>query len=216
MVEEHTDSAGDEALRRQVRLLMLLYGAERAGIAPIRLRRLHTYAYLSNVLAPVWNSRVFDGRLLKRRGGPFYPDLQRDLDRLIGRGLVLITGVQHSRDESDQWRLDGMVSLNHTLAHSVLDTILSFPRLLDVQSFLLEVAYAISALSESDFDSVPNEDPTYSDASVSYENVVDFGEWRSLNYSANASRHFATMLEQATRAELLHLFVGHLRRRIHD
>ena len=214
MPEELAQSVDYEALRRQVRLLMLLHSAERAGIAAIRLRFLHTYAYLSNVLAPVWNTRVFDGQLLKRRGGPFYPALQQDLDRLVGRGLVLIADIQHFEDEDGQWRLDGVFSLNHELAEDVLQTIDGTPYFNAIQSFLLEVAYAASALSESELRAVPTEDPTYSDPAVGYENIVDFAEWRNMNYSANAARHFSTVLRQATPAELLHLFVRQLHRRI--
>ena len=215
MTEEFEPTVDYDALRRQVRLLMLLNGAERAGISPIRLRQLHTYAYLSNVLAPVWNSRVFDGRLLKRRGGPFYPALQHDLDHLVGRGLVLIREVHHIRDEDDQWRLDGTLSLNRELADNVLNAISAFPRFKEVQSFLLEVAYAVSALSDSEFDRVPHDDPTYSDNNVAYENVVDFAEWQRVNYSSNAANHFMSVSEHATPGELLHLFVRHLHRRIH-
>ena len=60
------------SLRRQVRLLVLLRAAEAAGLAPLRILRLHAFAYLSNVLAPVWDLRALDGKVLKRRGGPFY------------------------------------------------------------------------------------------------------------------------------------------------
>ena len=193
---------------------MLLDGSERAGIAPIRLHRLHLYAYLSNVLAPVWNSRVFDGRILKRRGGPFYPTLQNDLDRLVGLGLVLITDLGHIIDKDGQWRLDGAFSLNHDLAGNALKVMDRFPQQLEMRTFFLEVAYAVSALSDSEFDVLPSEDPTYSDSGVGYENVVDFAEWRQLNYSANVTRHFASVSEQATPGELLHLYVRHLRRRI--
>ena len=214
MPEELAGSIDYDAMRRRVRLLMLLEGSERAGIAPMRLRRLHTYAYLSNVLAPVWNTLVFDGRLLKRRGGPFYPALQHDLDRLVGLGLVHITGLGHIMDEDGRWRLDGAFSLNHDLAGNVLEVIRAFPQELEIRSFLLEVAYAVSALTDSQFDHLPSEDPTYSDSMISYGNVVDFGEWRKLNYSANAARHFTSLSGQMTPGELLHLYVRHLRRRI--
>ena len=96
-----------DALRRQLRVLVLLDGSERAGISPIRLNRLHVYAYVSNVLAPVWQAEVFDGHVLKRRGGPFYPALQHELDRMVGLGLVNISNLGHFRDLDGQWRLDG-------------------------------------------------------------------------------------------------------------
>ena len=213
-MEELVDLAGYESLRRRVRLIMLLFGSEQAGIAPIRLRRLHTYAYLSNVLAPVWNTQVFDGQLLRRRGGPFYPALQYDLDRLVGMGLVLMTDVRHIMDDDKQWKLDGACSLNRELAGDALAVINSIPQQLEIQSFLLEIAYAVSALTDSEFDLLPGEDPTYSDSSVGYENVVDFAEWRKLNYSSNAARHFESLLEHATRGELLHLYARHLARRV--
>lgn len=203
-----------DSLRRKVRIILLLHGAEQAGIAPIRLRRLHTYAYLSNVLAPVWDTRVFDGQLLKRRGGPFYPALQRDLDRLVGMGLVLITDIRHVIDDDNQWKLDGACFLNRELAGDAMTAIRSFPQELDNQSFLLEVAYSVSALKDNALDLLPGQDPTYSDSSVGYKNVVDFDNWRKLNYSANAARHFASVLENATRGELLHLYARQLVRMI--
>ena len=213
-MEESAESIAYDALRRQVRLLMLLDGSELAGVAPIRLRRLHTYAYLSNVLAPVWKTRVFDGRLLKRRGGPFYPALQHDLDRLVGLGLAQITDLGHVLDEDNQWRLDGAYTLNYELAGEALKVINEFPQELEIRSFLLEMAYAVSALSDSEFDLLPSEDPTYSDSNVGYENVIDFDEWRNQNYSANVTRHFASVSGQATPSELLHLYVRHLHRRL--
>src|SRR4029077_7402288 len=85
-------------------------------------------------------------------------------------------------------------------------------------SFVDEVAYALSALSDSDFDRAMSEDATYSDPLVSFGNVVDFDEWRRTNYSANAARHFENLMPSGARAtpgEMLHLYVRHLRRRIH-
>ena len=214
MTDSATNSAYYDVLRRRVRLLLLLDGLERAGIAPVRLRRLHTFAYLSNILAPVWHARVFDGRLLKRRGGPFYPLLQHDLDRLVGLGLVIVTDLGHVLDEDGQWRLDGAFSLNYNLAEYPLNAIRQFPHQQAMRLFLLELAYAVSALTESELDSLPDEDPTYSDPNVSYDSVVDFADWRDLNYSANAAGYFSSVLEHAAPGELLHLFVRHLRRRM--
>lgn len=207
-------SEGYDALRRSVRLLMLLDGSERAGIAPMRVSHLHTYAYLSNVLAPVWDETIFDGRLLKRRSGPFYPELQHDLDRLVGRGLVSISDLAHVIDQDGQWRLEGAFSLNYELARNVLDAIVQFPQETAVSRFLLELAYALSALTEEELDALATEDPTYSDEIVVVGNVVDFLERGDRNYSANAARYFRTVSDHVTPGDLLHLYVRHLRRRL--
>ena len=203
-----------QALRRKTRLLMLLDGMEQAGISPISVRHLHTYAYLANVLAPIWSTAPLDGSLLKLPGGPFYPALQSELDRLVGLGLARISDLGHAEDENGRWHLTGTFSLNQRLASRVLEVINSFPEEREIQQFLREIAYAVSALSDREFDLVPDDDATYSDETISYGNIVDFDEWRKTNYSANAAFHFRTVYVEAMRSELIHLYVRHLRRRI--
>ena len=85
---ESWGEANRAALRQRVRVVRLLEAAERAGITPIPARRLHAYAYLADVLSPVWDLQPFDGKVLKVKHGPHYPDLQREVDRLVVMGLV--------------------------------------------------------------------------------------------------------------------------------
>lgn len=205
-----------DALRRQVRLVMLLDAAEAAGIVPLRIMRLHAFAYLSNVLAPVWSMPVLSGTVLKRRGGPFYPELQHDLDRLVGQGVAVISDVGHVQDEGKRWRLEGAYRLNRTFADPVLATLATFPDENRLGTFILELGYALAVLSDSEFDRAVSEDATYSDPLVSVDNVIDFADWRSRNYSANAAETFEQVIPggNATPGEMLHLYVRHLHRRI--
>src|SRR5712692_8501575 len=87
--------ANREALRQRIRVIQLLEAAERAGITPIPARRLHAYAYLADVLSPVWDLQPFDGKVLKVKHGPHYPDLQRELDRLVVLGLVSASRLRY-------------------------------------------------------------------------------------------------------------------------
>jgi hypothetical protein len=208
--------ASVEVLRRQVRLVMLLDAAEGAGLLPLKILRLHAFAYLSNVLAPVWDMPVLDGRILKRRGGPFYPDLQQDLDRLVGRGVAVISGVGHIQDEAKRWRLEGAYRLNRKFADPILEALSQFPEERRLGSFILELSYALSALSDDELDRAFSEDATYSDPMVTIDNVIDFADWRERNYSANAADKFENVIPggNATPGEKLHLYVRHLQRRI--
>jgi hypothetical protein len=183
-----------EQLRRQERLLVLLSAANRAGLTPIPVLQLHTLAYFTNVLAAVWDLPALEGKLLKRRGGPFYPALQADLDRLVGMGLVNISGFTHVLDDGRGWRLEGAFRLNTIVANPLLAQALSTPAQSQLQGFIQEVAYAVSALSEGDFARAPSEDATYSDPLVDVGSVVDFGEWQSMNYSARAAAVFRHLL----------------------
>lgn len=205
-----------EALRRQVRLVMLLDAAEGAGLVPLKILRLHSFAYLSNVLAPVWDMPVLDGKVLKRRGGPFYPDLQRDLDRLVGQGVAVISGIGHVQDDSKRWRLEGSYRLNRKFADPILTALRHFPDELRISTFISELGFALSALSDAELDLAVGEDATYSDPMITVDNVIDFADWRDRNFSANAAEKFDRVIPggNATPGEKLHLYVRHLHRRI--
>ncbi len=209
------------ALARRVRLVVLLEAARSAGLTPIDVLRLHTLAYLSNVLSQVWNMPPNDGKILKRRGGPFYPALQADLDRLVGMGVALLDGVGHRQDEDGRWRLEGKYRLNLSLAAPILDAIGRFDVEARTLRYVKEIAFALAGLDDAEIDCAVSQDATYADSAISPGNVVDFGEWQrwqEKNYSANASLCLAELLPSGRRAstgEQLHLYVRHLHRRMH-
>ena len=206
------------ALRRRIRLVVLLDAAEKAGLVPLPILRLHTLAYLSNVLAPVWDMPALEGKVLKRQGGPFYPALQHDLDGLVGMGVAVILGLGHVLDEEKRWRLEGSYELNRVFADRIVCRLLDFESERRLANFLRELAFAVSSLSDEDFDIAMTEDATYSDPLIDVGNVVDFAEWQRKNYTANAARYFDNLLPggaRATPGEKLHLYVRHLHSRVH-
>jgi hypothetical protein len=212
------DREWSASIQRRLRVIVLLDSAENAGLAPLSIVRLHTFAYLANVLAPVWDAPALEGKVLKRRGSPFYPILQREIDRLVGMGVVLMSGLGYSLDESKRWRLEGFYSLNHGFADGILAALRQFEEEARLLGFIQELAYAISALSDEELDRAVGEDATYSDPLIDFGNVVDFAEWRQVNYSANAAKKLARLLpsdSQATLGERLHFYVRHLRLRLH-
>ena len=205
------------ALRRRVRLVILLDAAEAAGLVPIKILWLHAFAYLSNVLAPVWDLPVLEGAVLKRQGGPFYPELQQDLDRLVGIGVADLSRIGHVQDESGRWRLEGAYRLNRRFAKPIVATLQEFEEESRLGTFVLELGYALSALSDEDLDKAVAEDATYSDQMISNDNVIDFESRSAKNYSATAAHEFSRIVPggNATSGEKLHLYVRHLHRRIH-
>lgn len=211
----HTDTA---EIQRRVRLVVLLDAAERAGLTPVAVGNLHTLAFLTNVLAPVWDMHPMDGRLLKRREGPFYAPLQHDLDRLVGVGVALITRAGHVQNVDGKWRLDGLYEPNHDFTDRLIEAVERFPEERALMHFVREVTLAVSALTDADLSHASREDATYADPLVDYGSVVDFAEWRHVNYSANAAQHIARFLPHwaaPTTGEKLHLYVRHLARRLH-
>ncbi|CAB1058850.1 hypothetical protein D1BOALGB6SA_3608 [Olavius sp. associated proteobacterium Delta 1] len=207
-----------KTLRQQARILILLDGAEHAGLIPMGIIPFHGFEYLANVMAPVWDMPALNGKILKRKGGPFYPTLQRDLDRLVGLGMVQISNVTHVQDSPKKWRLEGKYRLNRSMAQPAIDYLHKLPDEERFSSFVSELAYAISALGEDELERAFVEDATYSDPETSDNNVVDFDEWRRRNPSVNAANYFDELMPGGTKAtvgEKLHLYVRHLRRRVH-
>jgi hypothetical protein len=161
---------------------------------------------------------ALDGKVLKRQGGPFYPALQRDLDRLVGAGVAVISGLGHVLDEDRRWRLEGQYRLNPTFAARIIRHLMSFEVERRLTTFLQELAFALSALSDEDLDKAMTEDATYSDPLIEVGNVVDFAEWHRKNYSANAARYFNNLMPgglTASPGEKLHFYIRHLHSRIH-
>lgn len=206
------------SIARRLRLVQLLDAAEAAGLTPIKLLRLHAFAFLANLLSPVWELWPQDGKILKRRGGPFYPELQRDLDRLVGMGVASIENLDYKKDEQKRWRLEGSYALLYDRADPILEAAYKFEDEHEMHVFLRELAFALAALSEDEFDQAMVEDATYADPRAIAGQVIDFAEWRSANYTANAANYFDHVMPlnlKTSPGEKIHLYVRYLERRTH-
>lgn len=158
-----------------------------------------------------------DGKILKRNGGPFYPALQGQLDRLVGRGLLTIHDLSHVLDEDGKWRLEGSYRSNRLFTQPVLESMSRFPDERRTMIFIQELTFAAVSLSTSEIDKSADLDATYSDPLITIGNVVDFAEWRDRNYSARVAEYFEHVLPSGKRtsaAEKLHVYVRHLHQRL--
>ncbi len=109
-------------LKQRCRVLLLLDAAEQVGIAPLPSARLHAFAYLADVLSPVWNLVPFDGKVYKSDGGPRYPDLQDEVDSLVVLGLVQVRDLSYELRD-DGARIVGSYGLNFDSSHLLRNSI---------------------------------------------------------------------------------------------
>jgi hypothetical protein len=177
-----------DSLTDRLRLIFLLDACEAANMAPVPVMRLHALAFLANVLAPIWSIESYDGKILKRRGGPFYPVLQQALDRLVGLGFVDVLGVRHINEEG-RWRLDGSFALNTQTTTRIIEHARRFAAERDAMEFLRRLAFAAARLRKPLEDLVVF-DATWSDRRTGIGDVIDFSEWKAANYSAFAAHAF--------------------------
>jgi hypothetical protein len=202
------------ARQQSVRVLVLLDALARAGLVPTSARALHELAYLANVLSPVFDLAPFDAKLLKRATGPYYPELQLAVDRLVGRGLVDALKVEYRLlPEENRYRVVAQYRLCRSLVQAALSRHEEvFP---EEAVFLDELAAAYSILSDDKLGRAALEDARYADSSVDVSEVIDFGEYEKpeRNFSRNAALAFAygRRLEPAER---LYLYLDHLGSRV--
>ena len=67
---------------------------DRSGLLPISKTRFHRLLFLSNCLAELFDAQPPAKRVLKNEHGPYYPDAQWAVDRLIAMGMLLIKRVE--------------------------------------------------------------------------------------------------------------------------
>jgi hypothetical protein len=214
-------------MRRRTRLLMLLDAAEQAGIAPLLSARLHAFAYLADVLSPVWGLIPFDGKIYKIEGGPHYPELQLELDQLVALGLVDVEGLEYRDRGKDGARIQGKYSLNFSCPnlHPLLTAMGTNGRVgaLDpsdvrVHDFLVELAGALATLSDDQVDAAAGVDVTYRREAAF--NVIDFAEWAEDRWQANptwrAAERFESFMPTQARlsGEKIYLYATYLGRAI--
>ena len=217
--KEHLDP-----IRRRARLVLLLDASRQAGIDPLPTQRLHFIAYLANVLSPVWDmpdpaipSLKEDGSLLKQRNGPFYPDLQTDLDRLVGMGVAVVQNLRYTGLDSGRYRLEGEYSINLAFAQPILSRLRSLPNEAEPVRHIRELVLALSSLSDKEIDRAATQDATYGDPNIGIDTVIDFGEWASNNFSAAAAVRAGDFVRSGAfvgPSERVHLYIRHLRRRL--
>ena len=202
---------------RQARALALLYSAEQAGLTPITVTDFHAFAYFGNVLSPVWDIPPQTRSVMKNQGGPRFPSLQHDIDRLVGLGLVSVEGLQHKKDWAGRWRLEGSLFIyDLKRAKALIQKLNDFTDEKRLTRFYRELAFAFANLPKEDRVISLDEDAVYG-ANVGDEVIIDFAEWQQANYSENAARYFDQVMPGGTTnsaGQKLHLYTYHLKRRL--
>ena len=205
-------------VRRQLRIVSILSAAEIAGIAPLPAVPLHTIAYFTDALAPVWGLRILDAQLLKRRAGPMSPILQHDVDLLVTRGVVTADDVRHVPDGDKTWRLDAQYSLNGPYAQPILAAVDRFEAQAQQHAFVREVVNAVSGLGLDGISKASATDAAYSDVMVDFGGLLDIGgSAQESNLSAQVALRFGQLSQpwaSLTSSEMVHLYVRQLYARL--
>lgn len=205
-----------DARRRPIRVLALLDALCEASIFDAPLRVIHELAYLSNVLAPVFELAPLSASLLKRQGGPYYPELQETIDLLVGKGMVLASGIRYEYvNEEKRYRLQANYRINRSLAGAVLATYRKVYADTGEPFFIGELCAAYSMLNDQELGQAFQFDARYADKDVDNNDVIDFGQWANAantNFSRNAAMSFRPG-ESLQPAERIFMYIEHVKRK---
>jgi hypothetical protein len=210
-------SAKGVRIRRRVRILMLLDADDYAMIAPISIARFHAFAFLADVLSPIYHFVPLSGRILKRRAGPYFPDLQWEIDRLVGLGLVTIYGLVPVVETKEAY-IEAALSLDRSRSEALLELVHAEPEFRSLRDFFRELAGALSNIEDVDLDAATRSDVTWEAGPKGA--VIDYAEWRATNFSTKSAdriEQFATRAWGSDGAQLspgakINLYVQYMRR----
>ena len=206
-------------IRRRVRLLQLLEAAERAALAPIGTDKLHAFAYLCDILSPVWGLAPFDRRVLKTGRPPFYPDLQREIDVLVAMGIVEVRNPTYrkARDKTMMFHADYALRFASPHGRELTAALASYPEGAGSQAYLDELARALASTRDDDIAAAAAEDATYSDPMISSGDVIDFSGATRVVRTHAATESFDELFPDVhlTPARRLYMYAHYLGRKVH-
>lgn len=173
-------------------VVLCISEARRMGLTPVATSQLHVILYLANTLADLFGVTRVRGRVLKRGDFPFFPDVQREIDRLAFSGVLVIEHVEFGAKGhmAAQYGLgpQGAAICKAMLAHS--------PEAQRTARLLRELVSACFGRFLSARVDIGAVDANYGNAAVAPGEIVDFSEWSADNKNLEVARHIMDRLRK--------------------
>lgn len=219
MTAEHmlVTHAPVDSRRRWLRIIAIIDACEWAGLTPVTTPMLHSLVYLADALSPTWSLDPMDASVLKLSAGPYYPELQKDVDQLIGIGVLEVAALTASARLPGDLRVSPEFTLNATFAPRILSALKEMADESCVLRFLNQVVQAYSRLSDEQMSVAMTQDATYGDPAIDIGEVIDLGQW--VASSNTSSARAAKCMSHAANARLepaetVELYIDHIIRRV--
>ena len=196
--------------RTRLWLLMLLAAAGRTGFARLEKSRLHRILFLSNCLAPIYHRTGPSHLVMRYVRGPFYPDAQWDIDRMVAQGLISVTDVQIVKDKHGPW-----MHANYGITRTGFDLIRdarSLTTVTPIWEFMLDLTAAYASVKNERRDSSVLKDVTYDQPGIPDKGVINFADhFRNLSTrTANTFVDLAPEMLKPGRQDRLVLYLKYL------
>jgi len=212
-------SAFASSAKQRIRLFQILEAAEHAALTPIDIVKLHAFAYLSDILSPVWSLLPFDRVILKTGKPPYYPDLQFEVDRLVAMGLFEATDLSYQEAPDGSMVFQARYSMLFSSPHGqrIRDALADDVEAVQRQSYLDALARALASLRDDEISAAAAEDASYDDAAVSPGDIVEFADTTRGVRTHEATASFDALYPDVnlTPARRLYMYAHYLGRKVH-
>lgn len=171
-------------------VLICVAESDRIGAAPLSATQLHVTLYLANTLAALFSINRVRGQVLKRGAFPFYPDVQREIDRLAFSGVLQIEhvdfGARGHMNAHYALSSGGAAIHRSLLAHS--------PEAMRTARLFQELISACFGRFLATNAAIGPIDANYGSNLVLEGEVVDFSEWVDENMNLEVARYLIDRL----------------------
>lgn len=164
-------------VRARIWVLLALDSCDRAGLTPVSKVRFHRLIFLSNCLAEILETTPPAKRIVKYKRGPFYPDVQWQLDRLTAMGLINIRDLVIEADDHGPW-----MEANYLIARSgveVVENVKATPLGHSTSAYIDELVFAFARLNQKSVDQVALNELNYAAPGVAVGALISFEDAKS-------------------------------------
>lgn len=173
-------------------VILCIAEARRMGLTPVATSQLHVILYLANTLAELFDVTRVRGRVLKRGDFPFFPDVQREIDRLAFAGVLVIEHVEFGA----KGRMAAQYGLGPLGADIYAAMLVHSPEAQRTARLLRELVSACFGKFMSARADIGAVDANYGNAAVALGEVVDFSEWSTDNKNVEVARYLIDHLRR--------------------
>jgi hypothetical protein len=199
-----------ESIQARTWLMLALDACDRAGLTPIAKFRFHRLIFLSNCLAELFKATPPSKRVIKYKRGPFYPDVQWQLDRLVTMGLASISNLVIEADEHGPW-MEADYNINDSGIEMVREVKLT--ALGEATSrYIDEVVFAFARVQDNFQNNIALSELNYSEPGIAEGALITFEDAKNNQAMGKVDefeRIAPTLLAQRTR-EKVQLYLRYL------
>jgi hypothetical protein len=181
-------------IRARVWVLLAVEASDRAGLLPMGKTRFHRLIFLSNCLAELYDATPPAKRVLKYKRGPFYPDVQWQLDRLTAMSLVRVENLLIAEDVHGPW-MEADYSITES-GISTAETIRAAPVGRATGLYIDELVFAFSRLATRQLDEIPLRELNYDAPGIAEGALITFEDRRS-NLAVRMTSDFERLAPKA-------------------